>query len=78
MDRDDSSQTGEMDVQPLEGTGHPLSCGHRRGGVRLFCRHHAAGTYLVAGTFLGVALPAYQGTETDVEAIYHREYTLSV
>ena len=49
VDRDDGSKAGEMGVQPLEGTGHPLSLRNHRGGVRLLCGDSGTRTDVVAG-----------------------------
>ena len=58
-----------MDVRTLEGAGHPLPCGHHRGGVRLLCRYGTAGSPMVAGAFAGMALSAGEGAEAHVAEI---------
>ena len=78
VDRDDGAEAGEMGVQPLEGTGHPLPLRNDRGGVRLLCRNDGAGAAVVAGAQSGMAVPADKGATEDVEAVYHREHAVSV
>ena len=78
VDRDDGAEAGEMGVQPLEGTGHPLPLRNHRGGVRLLCRNDGTGTAVVAGAQSGVAVSADKGATKDVETVYHREHVVPV
>ena len=78
MDRDDGTQTGEMGVHPLEGTGHPLPLRYDRGGVRLLCGYCQACSDMVAAPWTGMALPSAEGTSQDVAPVYHREYVVPV
>lgn len=41
--------------------------------VRLLCRKRATCSRMVAGTRVGMAVPADKGTQKNVEKIYHRE-----
>ena len=78
VDRDDGPETGEMGVQSLEGTGHPLPLRNHRGGVRLLRRNDGTGAAVVAGAQPGMAVPADKGATEDVETVYHREHAVSV
>ena len=78
VDRDDGTEAGEMGVQPLEGTRHPLPLRDHRGGVRLLCRNNGTGAAVVAGAQSGMAVPADKGATEDVETVYHREHAVSV
>ena len=78
VDRDDGAEAGEMGVQPLEGTGHPLPLRDHRGGIRLLCRNDGTGAAVVAGAQSGMAVPAVKRAQKDVETVYHREHAVSV
>lgn len=78
VDRDDGTEAGEMDIQPLGGAGHPLPLRNHRGGVRLLCRNDGTGAAVVAGAQPGMAVPADKGATEDVETVYHREHAVSV
>lgn len=43
------------------------------GAVFDFLPKHTAGSHMVAGTRIGMAIPADQRTQKNVEKIYHRE-----
>ena len=69
----DRSQTREMDLYTPERTGGKRSHRYYWRCVRLLCRKRATCSRMVAGTRVGMAVPADKGTQKNVEKIYHRE-----
>ena len=65
-----------MGLHALEGTGHPLPLRCHRSGIRLLCGNRGACPEMVAGTQSGMAVPADQGTATDVETVHHRKHAV--
>ena len=73
MDWYDGTETGEMDMGALAGTGHQLPRGNHRCGVRLLCRDGETGAAVVAAAWAGMAVPTAQGTEENVAEGRDRE-----
>ena len=78
VDRHDGTEAGEMDLHALGRTENPLPYGNHRSRVRLLRRHGGKGAGMVAETQPGMAVPAAERAETDVETIHHRKHAVSV
>ena len=71
MDWHDCTEAGEMDLFALGRVGYSLPRWNNRGCIRLLRRYCGACAYVVAASWLGMAVSSAEGTEAHVETIYY-------